>query len=828
MKRLCFGTFAQVLRLCKLENVIDRKLIGMMTRTVDPNCQYIHKDNASAVSRLFSCKGNLSNGNITDSGSSAIKKPGKSISNVVNASQNAKKEEVVQAFNKEVIPLLDEDKKELIVLALLDIIENDDVLDGEKKLNFEKHIGTTKKALLSQGVFELDEFLAGVFLYTVAAGIKNTLGKQCVKELTIDYIKGLKNSREVKVVNHCTKTIKDFSDRSVSGENDLEQELKHKDSLMAVREHKQANKYKGKIVYLPFLKNYNFVGRSKELEMLCSRFVENKSNMPTIQTIHGLGGVGKTQLALKYAYDNLDEYDAICWVECINEDSIQKSCCDFLVATGESDAEICQFTHWFQNYNNWLLILDDINENIAVEHLIPKIGRGDIIKTTQIVEGKQVDSLTIPLDKMIIKEAVKFLVMSTCDNDEESARAIAYRLGQLPLALEQVASYINELEIDLAGYLKLLCEHDLGVFDGRDSVKNYRWNVKNVWDITLKCLSNPAKQLLYCFSYMSAEILALDLLMERAKKIHAERVKPDEFIERIGKDGKSVKINMTRLLRKYDSSNFSSELITLLADDIKCNRAVRELKKFSLIKSKKDKTLTMHGLVQEVIRQGISDSVYLLSVAEVLKKWCSEIDWIYDDYHIALPIEKAKSIILNIETLLKYRKEYERSLDRPNLYMWELEFVYYSFVAQYFTLRGISENDIKMIEEADGYYAEACEMGLALYGGGEDDHLSGAAKFKLIQEKHRRMRVNLILNRVDMAKKLYYEIRKPVSKVINYERHMSFHAFKNFGDLWKEFGYYLEAKECYEYILELSSKDELNTFREKIAECEEKLAIISN
>lgn len=181
MKRLCFGTFAQILRLCKLENVTGRTLIGTMTRTVNPNCQYVHKDNASAVSRLFSCTGNLSNGNITENGRSAIKKPGESIINVVNASQNADKENVVQEFRKNVIPLLDEDKKELIVLALLDIIENDDVLEGEKKLNFGKYMGATKKALLSQGVFALDEFLAGIFLYTVAAGGVNTVGKETVK-----------------------------------------------------------------------------------------------------------------------------------------------------------------------------------------------------------------------------------------------------------------------------------------------------------------------------------------------------------------------------------------------------------------------------------------------------------------------------------------------------------------------------------------------------------------------------------------------------------------------------------------------------------------------
>jgi hypothetical protein len=593
---------------------------------------------------------------------------------------------------------------------------------------------------------------------------------------------------------------------------------------------KPTNKRYDKVVFLPFSANSNFVGRSQQLWRLRRVFVENKATTPTIQTIHGLGGIGKTQLALKYAYEHLDEYDTICWVECKTQDSITKACCEFLLVIGESATEIPRFAHWFQNHSNWLLILDDINESTSVEHLIPKLGNGHIIKTTQIVEGKQVHDLTIPLDKMSIEDAVSFLIIRTNDNDKDAAKAIADRLGRFPLALEQAAAYINELEIDLAEYLKLLREHDLDVFDGEDRVKNYKWNVKTVWNITLERLSDPAKQLLYCFAYMSADILALDLLTEHAKELHAVSEKPDKLVDQIGKDGKptGVKINLTEIFHTFIKSDFAPELITVLADGLKLNKAVKELKKFSLIKSKKDKTLTMHGLLQEVIRSGITDPVYLFSVAEVMKKRCNEMNLIFNDYHMALPMEHAKSIILNIETLLKYKDEYKASRGKADIDMWELQYDFYSFMAQYLTLRGISEDDTKILAEADRCFAIACEIGLPLYGGGEDSYLSGAHTFTLIQEKHRRMRVNLILNRVDVAKKLYAEIRKPVSKVLKEEKHMSFHAFTNFGDLWREFGYYAEAKECYEYVCELGTKDEELLLRSKIAECDKNLADITN
>lgn len=202
MKRLCFGTFAQILRLCKLDGVLDREIVASMTRTVDPNCQYISKNNASAVSRLFTCEGNLSTGRLVGNGSGVIRKPGEKISNVINASKSANKEDVIKQFRENVLTLIDEDKKERVVLALLDIIENDDILDGEKKLNFEKYMGQTKNDLLSQRVFVLDEFLAGIFLYTVASGVVNTVGKQTAKGINSDYIYGLEKTSEFSLVGH--------------------------------------------------------------------------------------------------------------------------------------------------------------------------------------------------------------------------------------------------------------------------------------------------------------------------------------------------------------------------------------------------------------------------------------------------------------------------------------------------------------------------------------------------------------------------------------------------------------------------------------------------
>lgn len=203
--RLCFGTFARVLQLCKLDVITDPRLVGTMTRTIDPNCEYIKSENATSVHRLLNCTGNLSPGNITYGGTGVIRRPGRSLSSVLILAPRADKADLSQKFADDVIGLLDENKKLNAVLALLNIIQRDGVIDDDsasgKKRSFEKYVGTTKSALLSQSDYVLSDLLAGIFLYTVAAGIVNTVGKESIDELTSEYIVGLENSRNIVVID---------------------------------------------------------------------------------------------------------------------------------------------------------------------------------------------------------------------------------------------------------------------------------------------------------------------------------------------------------------------------------------------------------------------------------------------------------------------------------------------------------------------------------------------------------------------------------------------------------------------------------------------------
>ncbi|MDL2288168.1 hypothetical protein LJC32_02170 [Oscillospiraceae bacterium OttesenSCG-928-F05] len=202
IKRLCFGTFASVLVLCKAEDISQSVLVETVIRTVDPQSVFTQPEHAATVTRLLKCERNFPNvqrqreaGNETNR-----------LSSVPSCAREAKKEDVSARFAENVLPLLDEEKKALAVLALLDIIESDVELDGSKRASFNKYFGTTKSALLGQSVFVLHDFLAMAFLYSSIA-VKNEVGAECIHLIDENYVGSFRdNIDEIRLADSTTLT----------------------------------------------------------------------------------------------------------------------------------------------------------------------------------------------------------------------------------------------------------------------------------------------------------------------------------------------------------------------------------------------------------------------------------------------------------------------------------------------------------------------------------------------------------------------------------------------------------------------------------------------
>lgn len=172
MKKLCFGFFATVLNLCKAQGVSQKQLCGTILLAIAPN--YDIRSDDTAVANLLHCDRNLS-------------------PNVTDPAPTANVRDVAEYFKQKVLPLLDDNKRKLIILAMKDIIASDETIDAQTPV--EKVKGITKASLVSQTEFVLSDFLAGIFLYTVI-NVKNTDGKASIKEIMAEYIASFESHKD--------------------------------------------------------------------------------------------------------------------------------------------------------------------------------------------------------------------------------------------------------------------------------------------------------------------------------------------------------------------------------------------------------------------------------------------------------------------------------------------------------------------------------------------------------------------------------------------------------------------------------------------------------
>ncbi|KAN0066838.1 hypothetical protein V8E54_015010 [Elaphomyces granulatus] len=171
---------------------------------------------------------------------------------------------------------------------------------------------------------------------------------------------------------------------------------------------------------VPFNRNPRFLGRHSEIVELEQKILNNNDQVRKM-AITGLGGVGKTQIALEVAYRVRDRKPecSIFWIPSTTYMSIA-------VTTAEIK---------MREVGPWLLIVDN---------LVTKLVGPDVIKICQMD------------DKMATELLRASLIDKNLVNDHQIITQLLHQLSYLPLAITQAASYINKTEISIANYLSLL------------------------------------------------------------------------------------------------------------------------------------------------------------------------------------------------------------------------------------------------------------------------------------------------------------------------------------------------------------------------------------
>jgi tetratricopeptide (TPR) repeat protein len=340
------------------------------------------------------------------------------------------------------------------------------------------------------------------------------------------------------------------------------------------------------------LRNRNFTGRAGLLDRLANTLASGSKAAVLPQAVHGMGGVGKTQLVLEYVYRHLDDYDLVWWVPADAASgvltSLEQLAGQLGVRPGENAPQTVRLVldALATGSMKWLLVYDNANDLDSIDEYMPSTG-GDVVVTTRNREWASIGR-SIEVDVFERHESIDLLRHRT-DNSISTADAdrLSERLGDLPLALEQAAAWHLLTKMPVSEYIGLLEQHQQELLsEGKPA--GYPASVVAFVTLAIEKLriDSPATaQLLELFAFLGGEPVPVSLL-------------------RYGKDADVVQ-----------------PLRTLLGDPIRINVAVRDLNQYGLVKVDDTQRLQVHRLVQGVLRDALDDTrarEILTSVQELL------------------------------------------------------------------------------------------------------------------------------------------------------------------------------------------------------------------
>ncbi|KAF8418345.1 hypothetical protein EV426DRAFT_577675 [Tirmania nivea] len=283
--------------------------------------------------------------------------------------------------------------------------------------------------------------------------------------------------------------------------------------------------------------------------------------MLNIVVLYGLGGMGKTQLALEYVYQYYHDYSSVFWV---NAASVQTTILGFMqilqqiiehhlqlsediakiarllgmagkldstgcfTVTSESEAQhvVHAVKRWFsmpQN-TNWLLVFDNLDDLdlVDIEEYLPLCNHGTVIITSRRRDIIQHGRRGFEVEQMHPAEAIQLLLIAYAIQ-QATANTIAQELGYLPLALSQAGAYIHISQYSLSRYLKEYQANASHLLN-QEKMRSHDRSVFATWEISFKAIQekNPkAAELLLVCGFFDHEDIP-EVLLRRGLKLEAD------------------------------------------------------------------------------------------------------------------------------------------------------------------------------------------------------------------------------------------------------------------------------------------------------------------
>jgi hypothetical protein len=299
---------------------------------------------------------------------------------------------------------------------------------------------------------------------------------------------------------------------------------------------------------------------------------------PQLVALCGLGGAGKTSVAVEYAHRHLAEV-GVCWQFPAEDPAVLAA--EFAVLAAQLGArDVVDARDPVASVHavlaraeaGWLLIFDNVTDPAVVERFVPPVGPGRVLITTQSQHWLPRHALDVPV--LDTKVAADFLVMRTGDADPTTARELAAGLGGLPLALEQASAHMQATGITMARYLLLFRARQADLL-ARGQATGHPADVAATLGLGLSRLAGEtqgAAGLVRLLAFLAPEPVPLALLLASTQAVG--------------------------LL----AAEVEAEVGSLLADPVAAGDAITALRRYSLANPAGDGLVLVHRLVQTITR----------------------------------------------------------------------------------------------------------------------------------------------------------------------------------------------------------------------------------
>ncbi|WP_063739127.1 tetratricopeptide repeat protein [Streptomyces violaceoruber] len=304
-----------------------------------------------------------------------------------------------------------------------------------------------------------------------------------------------------------------------------------------------------------------FVGRSEELSALDAAFAD--PGEVVVHAVHGLGGVGKSALAARWATGRSEAVRW--WVTADTEAAVDAGIAALARAlqpglTGlPAELQAERALRWLADHRSrWLLVLDNVEDRADIRPLLDRVSGGRVLVTTRLASGWHRHATTIRLGVLDPADAVRLFTRVLTlhgSRNTDGVHMVCAELGHLALAVEQAAAYCAETGTSPNAYLDMLDRWPAEMFDAAAQGGDSTRTIARIWRLTLDRLTDTP--------------LAGDLL---------------------------------RLLAWYAPDRIPRDLLNGVAAPPRLAAAIGQLAAYNMVTDNHDGTLSVHRLVQALAR----------------------------------------------------------------------------------------------------------------------------------------------------------------------------------------------------------------------------------